>query len=209
MAKGRCVISLQHAVIGVLSLVLLMQRGEATTFVVGGTKGWTVPPNNSPVFNQWAEKMRFQLGDSLLFVYHPANDSVLRVTKENYDSCNTTSPLEKYTDGHTEIKFNQSGPYYFISGNKDDCLKNEKLVVVVLADRTKKASSPPSPPPSSTPAPAPTTASPPAPSTDEGGAAAPSAESHPPKSVAAPSMLGLSFVGSLGAFVGSTLLLGF
>ena len=65
MAKGRCVISLQHVVIGVVSLVLLMQRGEATTFVVGGTKGWTVPPNNSPVFNQWAEKMRFQLGDSL------------------------------------------------------------------------------------------------------------------------------------------------
>jgi len=75
MAKGRCVISLQHAVIGVVSLVLLMQRGEATTFVVGGTQGWTAPPNNSPVFNQWAEKMRFQVGDSLckflVFLFFP------------------------------------------------------------------------------------------------------------------------------------------
>lgn len=54
-----------RALIGVVSLVLLMNRGEATTFSVGGSKGWSVPSDNAPVFNEWAQKMRFQIGDSL------------------------------------------------------------------------------------------------------------------------------------------------
>lgn len=63
MAKGNIVNAL-HA-LGLVSLVLFMQRSEATTFTVGGSKGWCVPSDNSPAFNQWAERMRFQIGDSI------------------------------------------------------------------------------------------------------------------------------------------------
>lgn len=47
-------------------LVLLMHKGDAYEFVVGGQKGWSAPsdPNANP-YNQWAEKSRFQVGDSL------------------------------------------------------------------------------------------------------------------------------------------------
>ncbi|KNA12837.1 hypothetical protein SOVF_122300 [Spinacia oleracea] len=203
--------------LGLVSLVLLIQRGEATTFTVGGSKGWSVPSDNGQVFNQWAEKMRFQIGDSILFVYQSASDSVLQVTKEDYSSCTTTSPIAKYTDGHTEFKFSNSGPYYFISGNKDNCNKNEKVTVVVMADRSSK-NSPPSPSPSASP-PAPGTghdeqppvASPPmaaSPPMDDGTTLAPSVESNPPNDNGAASFV-ISFVGSLGAFVASSLFLAF
>lgn len=213
MGKGNYV-SLVHAIGGFLCVVMLMQRVEATSFTVGGSKGWTCPSDSTPLYNQWAERMRFQIGDSLLFVYPGESDSVLLVTKDDYTNCNTNSPLEKHTDGHTEFKLNQSGPHYFISGNKDNCLKNEKLVVVVLSDRTKKNSSsttlsPPSPAPSPTPeAPTTPTASPaPPPTTTAAATPAPSDESDHPRS-GAPSLFAMStLVGSLGAFVGSYSLL--
>lgn len=62
-----------NAVLGRLSLALgmfcftmLMQKSFAREFVVGGAKGWGAPADNSTVgYNQWAQKNRFQIGDSL------------------------------------------------------------------------------------------------------------------------------------------------
>ncbi|KZV56422.1 early nodulin-like protein 3 [Dorcoceras hygrometricum] len=158
----------------IFNVLLLIKKGDAFEFRVGGSKGtWAVPSDpNSSEYNKWAERNRFQIGDSLLFVYAGDQDSVLQVTKDDYTNCNTASPIAKYSDGHTVIKFNQSGPYYFISGVDDNCHKNEKLVVVVLADRSKH--SPPSPAPSSEESPSP-------PSDEETNpTAAPSQESSPP-----------------------------
>lgn len=47
-------------------VVLLVEKSGAYEFVVGGQKGWSVPsdPNFNP-YNAWAEKSRFQIGDSL------------------------------------------------------------------------------------------------------------------------------------------------
>ncbi|XP_022150999.1 early nodulin-like protein 3 [Momordica charantia] len=146
-------------VFGVM-LVLLLQKACGVEFQVGGSKGfWGVSSDsNAQSFNQWAETRRFQAGDSLVFNYQAGQDSVLLVKQDDYKNCNTEAPIKHFSDGHTIFKFEKSGPYYFISGNKDNCLKNQKLVVVVLADRTKQYSSPPptpieeeptSPPPSS------------------------------------------------------------
>jgi len=54
-----------HALL-LFCLLVLMHKGDAYEFVVGGQKGWSVPsdPNANP-YNQWAEKSRFQVGDSL------------------------------------------------------------------------------------------------------------------------------------------------
>lgn len=52
--------------LGLFSLLLLMQRVGATEFKVGDSKGWTVPTDpNADTFNHWAERHRFQIGDSL------------------------------------------------------------------------------------------------------------------------------------------------
>ncbi|KAF2285808.1 hypothetical protein GH714_008199 [Hevea brasiliensis] len=143
-----------------------------------------------------------------LFVYKPDQDSVLQVTKEDYDNCATTAALATFKDGHTVFTFNRSGPHYFISGNKDNCLKNEKLVVVVLASRSNQSSNA-SPPPSAEtgviPSPAPA---------GEGSPPTGTVETSPTPSPAgetpnAASSTFISFTGSIGAFFASSLILVF
>ncbi|CAH8355534.1 unnamed protein product [Eruca vesicaria subsp. sativa] len=185
-----------------LSLVcffMIVNKAYAREFTVGGAKGWTVP-SGSQVYSQWAEKSRFQVGDSLLFVYQPDQDSVLQVTKDAYDSCNTDAPTAKFADGKTSFALTHSGPYYFISGNKDSCNKNEKLVVIVMADRSGKSS-----PPSQAPAPSGEAApSPPFTSNLEPPATTPTSQETPNSAASSCS----SFVSALlGAALASTLFL--
>ncbi|KAK9268490.1 hypothetical protein L1049_000242 [Liquidambar formosana] len=209
-------------VLGIFTFFLLMQKGSAKEFIVGGSTGWTIPPSdpNAVHYNQWAESTRFLIGDSLVFNYPADKDSVFHVSMDDYINCNTASPIEKFSDGHTVYTFSQSGPYYFVSGVKENCLKNEKMVVVVLADRSNQSSdtnqtSAAPPPPSGateivpTPAPAGEESPPPPPSGEVAIApsAPPASEQSPPKSGA--SSIFISLIGSSGAFIGSCLLLVF
>ncbi|KAG2682180.1 hypothetical protein I3843_11G180600 [Carya illinoinensis] len=184
-------------------VMLLMHEGGATEFKIGGSKGWTVP-SEEVHYNQWAENQRFQIGDSLVFVYPPDQDSVLRVTQENYNNCNTEAPIEKFSDGHTVYNLSQSGSFYFISGNKNNCIKNEKLVVVVLADRSNATGIESPPPPNSTeitPAPAPASGeSPPPPPESE-----PSPPPPSPSGASSVSIIGS--ISSLGVFIAASLVL--
>ncbi|KAK6132665.1 hypothetical protein DH2020_033581 [Rehmannia glutinosa] len=77
-----------------------------------------------------------------VFKYKSGSDSVLVVNKNDYDNCNTGNPILKLEDGNSIFKFDRSGPFYFISGNKANCDQGQKLIVVVLAVRNR-----PSPPP--------------------------------------------------------------
>lgn len=100
-----------------------------------------------------------------MFVYPQGQDSVLHVSQEGYNTCNTAAPIDAFQDGNTVFTLNSSGTFYFISGNQDNCLKNESLVVVVMAERNNNASAPSLPPSSpsvvSPPPPPPSLASPP------------------------------------------------
>lgn len=86
-------------------------------------------------------------------------DSVLQVTKEDYESCTKSKPIQEDKDGNTKIELKQSGPYYFISGADGHCEKGEKLIVVVISSGHKpKVVGSPAPAPvaaSYSPAPAP------------------------------------------------------
>lgn len=57
-------------VLGLLSLLLLMQKVGATEFKVGGPNVWSVPADAALSYNQWAERNRFQRGDSLRKSFH-------------------------------------------------------------------------------------------------------------------------------------------
>ncbi|XP_075487757.1 early nodulin-like protein 9 [Primulina tabacum] len=186
--------------LGIFNVLLLIKKNDAFEFKVGGSKGtWAAPADpNSSEYNQWAERNRFQIGDSLLFVYAADQDSVLQVNKDDYTNCNIASPIAKNNDGHTVIKLDQSGPHYFISGVDDNCHKNEKLVVVVMADRSNR--SPPSPAPSGEESPSPPS------DEDTNPTAAPSQEASPPNNGASSIVHGV--VGTIGfAFLGSSLVL--
>ncbi|CAL9129542.1 unnamed protein product [Musa textilis] len=124
-----------YLILILLSFFMLISIAAGTQFKVGGSNGWSVPDTNATSYSQWAEKNRFKIGDSLLFVYLPDEDSVLLVNADAYNSCNTSSFVDFFNDGNTVFTFTRSSHFYFISGKKDNCDKNEKLVVVVMADR--------------------------------------------------------------------------
>ncbi|KAF2585464.1 hypothetical protein F2Q70_00034127 [Brassica cretica] len=112
------------------------------------------------VFGEYAEPL-IELYKILLkapgvyevFSYEAGKDSVLQVTREAYEKCNTTSAKASYTDGNTKVKLEQPGPVYFISGTEGHCQKGQKLRLVVVTPRSSLS---PAPSPSDGPAVAPT-----------------------------------------------------
>ncbi|TVU22771.1 hypothetical protein EJB05_32489, partial [Eragrostis curvula] len=160
-----------RAQLALLALLLTAASScAAWDFIVGGRDGWTTNPGEP--HNRWAERMRFQVNDTLVFRYDKNVDAVLRVSQSHYDACNTTEPWKRLDGGDDRFTFDVSGPFFFISGDARRCQAGERLIVVVLAIRNNAPSplplSPPPPPKSassSSPAPpppaAPTPASPP------------------------------------------------
>lgn len=70
-----------------------------------------------------------------MWKYDEEKDSVLQVTKDAYINCNTTNPAANYSNGDTKVKLERSGPYFFISGSKSNCVEGEKLHIVVMSSR--------------------------------------------------------------------------
>ncbi|MFS7921464.1 putative Phytocyanin domain, cupredoxin [Helianthus anomalus] len=137
-----------------LIFITFMSSSHAHTFQVGGKDGWTLHPSEN--YNSWSSRLRFLINDTLHFKYDDGSDSVLVVNKSDYDGCNVNNPITKLDGGDSSFKFDRSGPFYFITGNKSNCDQGQKLTVVVLALR--KRSLPPSiatPPSSSTLPPSP------------------------------------------------------
>ena len=79
------------------------------------------------------------------------------VSKDDYDNCNTDKPISKMDDGDSVFTFDRSGPFYFISGNKSNCDKGQKLSVVVLSPRNASPPTTGAPPPVTAAAPTPAT----------------------------------------------------
>ncbi|GFZ08073.1 hypothetical protein Acr_19g0010100 [Actinidia rufa] len=100
-------------------------------FKVGDAEGWRQPgENETGLYNQWAAKNRFRVGDSLRFQYK--NDSVLVVEKWGYFHCNMTHPISTFNNNNTVIDLNKPGPTYFISGDPGHCKNGQRLVIEVM-----------------------------------------------------------------------------
>ncbi|XP_010526321.1 PREDICTED: early nodulin-like protein 1 [Tarenaya hassleriana] len=136
----------------ILPLVfLLFTVSQAREILVGGSAhSWKVPENPNNTLNHWASNNRFKIGDILVWRYDPKIDSVLQVTREDFESCNTSKPIKEGKDGNTKVELDKSGPHFFISGAHGNCDKGEKMVVVVLSPNH-----PPPKPSGSTVSPAP------------------------------------------------------
>ncbi|TXG55127.1 hypothetical protein EZV62_020383 [Acer yangbiense] len=132
----------------VVVLMSIVDSSNGYKFYVGGKDGWVVKPSEK--YNHWAERMRFQVNDTLYFRYNKGSDSVLVVSNADYDSCNNKNPIQSLANGDSIFKFDHSGPFFFISGHDHNCEKGQKLIVVVMAVRNKThhQQAPPSPSPS-------------------------------------------------------------
>ncbi|CAH9142092.1 unnamed protein product, partial [Cuscuta epithymum] len=125
-----------------VSALMLLFPCDALEFDVGGSDGWVLNPSES--YDHWANRMRFQVNDSLVFRYDEGQDTVLEVKgQDDYEKCNTQNPIKKMDDGNSVFKLDRSGPFYFISGNQECCLKGQKVTVVVLTTRNENSTLPP------------------------------------------------------------------
>ncbi|KAL8463037.1 hypothetical protein ACS0TY_033204 [Phlomoides rotata] len=119
--------------------VISVHTVECVEFYVGGDKGW-VASKHQQLYNDWASKNRFQVNDTLRFVYK--KDSVMMVTEEEYEKCGSVHPMLFSNTGDTRIRLNRPGLFYFISGVSGHCEKGLNMIVKVL-----EPESPPPPPP--------------------------------------------------------------
>ncbi|OEL26467.1 hypothetical protein BAE44_0012512 [Dichanthelium oligosanthes] len=148
MAHGR---TMRCVLLACLVAASASSTASAFVFKAGGTGEWRVPAqqpagaNATTAYNAWAHRTRFRVGDAIdvltarihaAFTYQPGNDSVLLVDQRSYDACDTAAPVDTFADGSTVFTFTRSGPFYFISGNKDNCNRGEKLIVVVMGERS-------------------------------------------------------------------------
>ncbi|KAL2328195.1 hypothetical protein Fmac_021622 [Flemingia macrophylla] len=121
------------SIISMIILLLLSSQALAREYVVGGKDGWVVKPSED--YAHWAQRNRFQVNDTLHFKYNKGIDSVVVVKKEDFDSCNANNPIQKMDDGDSVFQFPNSGLFYFITGNPNNCKNGQKLIVLVMAVR--------------------------------------------------------------------------
>lgn len=74
-----------------------------------------------------------------VFKFAGAADSVLEVTRDDYNRCSTASPLAVHKAdagaGAATVPLSRSGPYYFVGGAPGSCQKGERLLLVVMSDK--------------------------------------------------------------------------
>ena len=68
-----------------------------------------------------------------------AEDSVLEVTRDDYNRCSTAAPLATHRatggGGAATVPLPRSGPYYFVGGAPGSCQKGERLLLVVMSEK--------------------------------------------------------------------------
>ncbi|KAJ0504147.1 putative Phytocyanin domain, cupredoxin [Helianthus annuus] len=59
---------------------------------VGGIGGWVAPPEPN-YYEKWVKGENFFRFDALVFIFDTGSHTLAEVTKEAYDTCNTTNPI--------------------------------------------------------------------------------------------------------------------
>ncbi|CAH1453524.1 unnamed protein product [Lactuca virosa] len=118
----------------ILFIVLIQSNVIAYQFQVGNLQAWNIPTSTDPkIYTNWPKKLNFKIGDSLLFLYPPSEDSVIQVTKESYDTCNLKDPILYMNNGNSLFNITSPGVFYFTSGVSGHCEKSQKLQISVFA----------------------------------------------------------------------------
>ncbi|KAJ0802582.1 putative Phytocyanin domain, cupredoxin [Helianthus annuus] len=118
----------------ILFFMLIESYVFAYQYQVGNLQAWNIPTSADPkVYTNWPKKLTFRIGDSLLFLYPPSQDSLIQVTKESYNTCNLKNPILYMNDGNSLFNITSPGVFYFTSGASGHCEKSQKLQISVYA----------------------------------------------------------------------------
>ncbi|KAJ4824125.1 hypothetical protein Tsubulata_038787 [Turnera subulata] len=143
MANNRVSLLVMLLVIALSPLVC-----SATLYNVGDSGDWRLGID----YNQWACSKSFHVGDTIVFKFNPQIYNVVQVSKQDYESCNASSPINIYITGHDYITLQSAVDSYFLSGFPGQCHGGLKLKVHISVE-----SSSPTPPTTMTPPSPPTT----------------------------------------------------
>ncbi|MCD9639561.1 hypothetical protein HAX54_024177 [Datura stramonium] len=112
--------------------LLIQSQVLCYEYKVGDLNAWNIPSSANPdVYVKWSKNHIFKLGDSLLFLYPPSEDSVIQVTKQNYNSCNLKNPILYMNNGNSLFNITRPGEFYFTSGEQGHCEKLQKLHISI------------------------------------------------------------------------------
>ncbi|WCJ30035.1 hypothetical protein M5689_011621 [Euphorbia peplus] len=130
-----------------LTLILILEgsvANGATTFTVGDSLGWTVPPNNSMDYYQnWAANHTFLIGDSLLFNWTGTHTATEVSNEEEYANCTKMGII--LATSEVSALLSENGTRYFVCSVGTHCEQGMKVAVKV------GNGIPPPPPPSAAP----------------------------------------------------------
>ncbi|XP_059444383.1 early nodulin-like protein 8 [Corylus avellana] len=109
-------------------LVLLQTNVLCYQYKVGDLDAWGIPTSANPqVYTKWSKYHTIKIGDSLLFLYPPSQDSLIQVTEESFNSCNLKDPILYMNNGNSLFNITAHGEFYFTSGKQGNCEKKQKL----------------------------------------------------------------------------------
>ncbi|KAJ0977764.1 hypothetical protein J5N97_013238 [Dioscorea zingiberensis] len=134
-------------VVAVLAILLQVSLqgwivGAATTHVVGGSTGWTIPPNNT-FYPDWASSQTFLVGDILQFNFETGMHDVVAVTKSGYDACDSNGQIASpVTSGPASIPLSSAGEHYYLCGITGHCSAGQKLAVSVVSSTPDSGDAP-------------------------------------------------------------------
>ncbi|XP_059645396.1 early nodulin-like protein 8 [Cornus florida] len=123
--------------------LLLIQTKAALCYQykVGDLDAWGIPTRANPhIYTKWSKYHNFKIGDSLLFLYPPSQDSVIQVTEQSFNTCNLTDPILYMNNGNSLFNITSPGDLYFSSGAAGSCQKSQKLQISVLSGNGSSSS---------------------------------------------------------------------
>ncbi|KAL5547821.1 hypothetical protein UlMin_003052 [Ulmus minor] len=146
--------NLNLVVFAALAAVALLQSSvAATTYFVGDSTNWAIPPSTS-TYSNWAANKTFVVGDILVFNFAQGQHDVSQVTKAGYDSCNGTGAISMQQNSPANITLQTAGELYYICSVPGHCNAGQKLAINVTG-ASSPAPQPATPSPASAPVPAP------------------------------------------------------
>uniref|UniRef100_A0ACD5ZFD7 Uncharacterized protein n=1 Tax=Avena sativa TaxID=4498 RepID=A0ACD5ZFD7_AVESA len=170
-----------------VAAMALLSTASAVTYDVGAPSGeWDLNTD----YGSWVSDKKFVPGDSIVFKYTPPQHDVLEVSKADYDSCNTASPINTYTTGNDAVDLSATGTRYFICGIPGHCKTTGNGGMKVQIDIVA-ASSPAPPTPASGPS---ASNSPPTPASGPGASNSPPPPETPSAATSVRATAGLGLV---------------
>ncbi|XP_044971018.1 mavicyanin-like [Hordeum vulgare subsp. vulgare] len=126
-----------------VATMAILSTASAAIYNVGEPGGaWDLSTN----YDTWASSRNFHPSDRIVFKYSPQAHDVLEVSKADYDSCSTASPIATLNSGNDVVSLTATGTRYFICGFPGHCAGGMKVKIDVVPSSSSSSPAPASGP---------------------------------------------------------------